>query len=109
MIADFNNIRKKVVHLILLNPRARERKLRNQAIGSILLKKYNLEIPQKIMAEIVRDSVNGVRAWQDFLAKNPTYRGSDYFDEKRIMAEEHQVALGYVPELKEVEKILKNL
>lgn len=109
MAENFKKIRKEVVKLILNDPRARERRLRNKAIGAILLKKYKLDISQNMMAKIVKDAESGTRAWRAFLKENPEFRGSDYFKDKHILEQERKIDLGYVPGLYEQIKILKKL
>ncbi len=108
MIQDFKKITKEVARLILSNPKARERKFKNRAIASLIIKKYNLPISIDIMADIVKDCENGSRAWRAFLRDHPAYRGSDYSDKKKL-EQEHKLELGYVPGLAEQQKILKRL
>lgn len=108
ILTEFKKVRKAVVELILNNPRARERKNRNKAVGSIIIKKYNLLISQDVMADIVRDIESGTRAWRDFLLNYPEYRGSDY-DDKIKYDQEHKLVLGYIPGLEEQKKILERL
>lgn len=108
MVEDFRKIKKEIVKLILTNPKARERKYRNKAVGSVIIKKYGLSIDQETMAQIVKDIENGTRSWRAFLEENPKYRGSDYGDKVKL-EQAHQLELGYVPGIDEQQKILEQL
>lgn len=80
-------------------PRARERKNKNRAIGNLLKSKYHsnlMDIEQSRMADIVSEVLTLDRQWRKILEENPDLRGTDY-KEKVELAQKKQIELGYSP------------
>lgn len=87
-------------------PRARERKNKNRAIGNVITQKYWTSFKDgKLIFEIndkrkVDDMVGEIlsldRKWRKILEENPDLRGSDYKDKERL-EQEKQIELGYTP------------
>lgn len=80
-------------------PRARERKNKNRAIGNVLKNKYYnnlMGIEQARMADIVSEVLTLDRQWRKILEENPDLRGTDY-KEKVELAQKKQIELGYSP------------
>lgn len=83
-------------------PRARERKNKNRAIGNVILEKYSSQFPlysdtkedKAKMADIVGEILSLDRKWRKILEENPDLRGSDY-KEKDKLEEDYQKSLGY--------------
>lgn len=82
-------------------PRARERKNKNQAIGNILMKKYSVDydlgvfnVTKSELADIVGEVLTLDRQWRKILEENPNLRGTDYKDKSRL-EEEKLIELGY--------------
>lgn len=78
-------------------PRARERKNKNRAIGNIIREKY-LNTPERIESAVIADMVGEIlsldRKWRKILEENPELRGSDYKD-KEVLEQQAQINLGY--------------
>jgi len=80
-------------------PRARERKNKNRAIGNVLKNKYYnnlMGIEQARLADIVSEVLTLDRQWRKILEENPDLRGTDY-KEKVELAQKKQIELGYSP------------
>lgn len=90
-------------------PRARERKNKNRAIGNLLSKKYRFDfLPKQMVADMVGEVLSLDRKWRKILEENPNLRGEDY-DEKVILEQEAQIKLGYEPDYKNNVAKLKTL
>lgn len=88
-----------LLEYLKLEPKARERKNKNRAIGNIIKKKYYsnlMQVEQSRMADIVSEVLNLDRKWRLILKENPDLRGSDY-KEKDILEQEKMLQLGYEP------------
>ncbi len=88
-----------LLNYLKTEPRARERKNKNRAIGNIITKKYLSNInPDRIEKGAIEDMVGEIlsmdRQWRKILEENPDLRGSDYKDKDRL-EEEKQLELGY--------------
>lgn len=67
-----------------IEPRARERKNKNRAIGNVILEDYYLDIPKQTMSEIVAEILTYDRVWRKILEENPALRGMDYLDKQKL-------------------------
>jgi hypothetical protein len=78
-------------------PKARERKNKNRAIGNVILEKYHTgQYSKEVMADIVGEVLTLDRQWRKILEENPDLRGADY-DEKTILEQKKMLELGYEP------------
>lgn len=78
-------------------PRARERKNKNRAIGYIVRNKYDLVciIDKEMMADMIGEILSLDRKWRKILEENPELRGTDYKD-KDLLEEKKLQELGYL-------------
>lgn len=79
---------------MLKEPRARERKNKNRAIGNVIKAKYHLEMEQGKIADMVGEILNADRAWRKVLEDNKDLRGTDYW-EKTDLEIKKRKELGY--------------
>lgn len=79
-------------------PKARERKNKNRAIGNLLIENYHLTISKETMQEIVAETLSMDRKWRKTLEDRPELRGTDY-DEKEVLAQRKELELGYEPQI----------
>lgn len=77
----------------------RERKNRLIGISKILKKNYNIEIDDKMLADLICEAQSLDRCWRKVLEENPELQGNDYND-KDILVQAKQVELGYEPLIK---------
>lgn len=85
--------------LLETEPKARERKNKNRAIGRIIEKMFPAltdAISIETVMEIVAETLTLDRQWRKLLADNPELRGSDYGD-KDELEQKAQINLGYEP------------
>lgn len=84
-------------------PRARERKNKNRAIGNLVFKQYFHfpgEVPEiglkikNAMPDIVAEILSMDRQWRKILEENPDLRGTDYGHKDELEVEK-QRQLGY--------------
>ena len=92
-------------------PRARERKNKNRAIGNLIIKIYPtlfegdpethrlLPVNKDKMSDMVGEILSLDRKWRKILEDNPDLRGTDYAD-KTILEQEKMLELDYQPTLK---------
>lgn len=91
-----------LIDYLTQEPRARERKYKNRAIGNVILEKYSSQFPlygdtkedKAKMADIVGEILSLDRKWRAILEKNPDLRGSDY-GQKEELVEKKLQELGY--------------
>jgi hypothetical protein len=83
---------------LLMYPWFRERKNKNVGIAKLLVAQFHLEIDPVIIEKLIVESYSLDRAWRKTLEENPNLRGTDYED-KVILEQETQIALGYEPKL----------
>lgn len=92
-------------------PRARERRNKNRAIGNIILGNcfplYE-SVDKERMADMVGQVLSLDRKWRKILEDNPNLRGTDY-DEKQILEEKKMLELDYEPDYKNNVAKLKTL
>lgn len=93
---DFTNMN--LLDYLKQEPRARERKNKNRAIGNITIKKYQLDknmfVDKEQMADMVGEILSMDRQWRKILEENPELRGTDYGDKDKL-EEMKQLELGY--------------
>lgn len=96
-------------------PKARERKNKNRAIGNLILEKYKLNdiayinvMSKEQASDMVGEILSLDRKWRKILEENPELRGTDYGD-KEMLAQEKQIELGYLPGFHEDLRKLKTL
>lgn len=97
-------------------PRARERKNKNRAIGNVILEKYSSQFPlygdtkedKAKMADIVGEILSLDRKWRKILEENPDLRGTDYKD-KEILEQNKMLELGFNPNHRQDVNKLKTL
>ena len=82
----------KTNHLIMKNylqeqPKARERKNKNRAIGNVIMERYNIQIDKAMMSDIVGEILNYDRVWRKILEDYPDLRGSDYGHKDKLEEE----------------------
>lgn len=77
-------------------PRFREREAKNRGIADLIIKKYNLDIDRRMLADILAEANSMDRAWRKCLEEDETLRGNDY-NEKTILETKKQIELGYTP------------
>jgi len=76
-------------------PRARERKNKNRAIGNVIAGNYGLAQQDKgRLADMVGEILSLDRKWRKILEENPELRGTDYAD-KDLLEERKIESLGY--------------
>lgn len=83
--------------LIEENPKARERKYKDDAIVHVLVTRFYHsfeEIDREKLIEFVKDHNTLDRSWRKILEERPELRGSDYNDKERL-EQEKQIELGY--------------
>lgn len=80
--------------LLEKQPRARERKYKNEAIAYLLKLKHSLNLDRKLLMEIVKEANTLDREWRKLLEENPKLRGSDY-EEKNKLVDKKLKELGY--------------
>ena len=85
-----------VLEYLNKEPRFRERKSKWRGIADLLIKRYNLTIDRRILADIVADASSADRYWRDILKNDPSLRGSDYTD-KDTLEQETMLHLNYSP------------
>jgi len=85
---------KEVTDYLKSEPRFRERSAKWRGIADLLIKKYQLDIDRKKLADIIADGSSADRAWRMALKENPDLRGRDYKD-KDMLEEEKMRELGY--------------
>lgn len=85
-----------LIDYLKTEPRARERKNKNRAIGNLLQKKYfyTENISKDKMADMVGEILSLDRKWRKILEENPDLRGTDYTDKVELELEK-QRELGY--------------
>lgn len=85
-----------LIEYLKTEPRARERKNKNRAIGNLVFKKYGLEtdIDKLLLSDVIGEILSLDRKWRKILEENPELRGSDY-GEKEVLEVEKQRELGY--------------
>ena len=78
-------------------PRARERKNKNRAIGNIAMLKFFpiVELDKARVADMIGEVLTLDRQWRKILEENPELRGSDYKD-KTLLEEKKLAELGYL-------------
>ncbi len=89
-------MKEEIIQYLKREPRFRERKSKWRGIADLLIKRYNLDIDRKILADIIADGSNADRCWRDILKNDISLRGADYSDGE-ILAQEKQIQLGYTP------------
>lgn len=77
----------------------RERKNRLIGISKLLKKQYNVEIDDKMLADLICEAQSMDRAWRKVLEENPELQGSDYGDKEKL-EQRTQINLGYEPLIK---------
>ena len=85
-------------------PRARERKNKNRAIGNLAWNQYSHNIGDNMGVRVIADKNKIIdmvgevlsldRKWRKILEENPDLRGTDYQDKARLEEEKLQ-ELGY--------------
>lgn len=78
-------------------PKARERRHKNRAIGNIIAEEYGLKtifIDKNRMADMVGEILSLDRKWRKILEDNPELRGSDY-SQKEVLEQSKMLELGY--------------
>ena len=85
-----------ILNYLKSEPRFRERSAKWRGIADLLIKKYNLDIDRRKLADIIADGSTADRAWRMALKENPDLRGSDY-DKKETLEQEKMLELGYSP------------
>lgn len=78
-------------------PRARERKNKNRAIGNLVRENYGLNdkhLSKDRVADMVGEILSMDRQWRKILEENPDLRGTDYGDKTELVLEK-QRSLGY--------------
>ncbi len=83
-----------IINYLKSEPRFRERSAKWRGIADILIKKYNLDIDRRKLADIIADGSTADRAWRMALKNDVSLRGSDYSD-KEMLEVEKQRELGY--------------
>ena len=83
-----------IIDYLKAQPKSRERKNKNRAIGNMIQMKYLVDIEKAKLADIVGEVLTLDRAWRKALEENPDLRGSDY-KEKEILSQQKQIDLGY--------------
>lgn len=78
-----------------IEPRARERRNKNRAIGNVILEDYSLDIPKQTMSEIVAEILTYDRVWRKILEENLHLRGTDYLDKQKL---EEQIISSFYPQ-----------
>ncbi len=71
-------ISEKLLQLLEVEPRARERAAKNRAIGNTIINEYGISVDKSMMQSIVGDILTLDRAWRKILEDNPHLRGTDY-------------------------------
>ncbi len=97
---------------LLEEPKARERKNKNRAIGNLLgirygkpiyneadksvkgFDHYELKVTRQVMADLIGECLTADRAWRKVLEENPDLRGSDYSNKDELETAKKQ-ELGY--------------
>jgi len=101
-------MKEEVLNYLKSEARFRERKSKWRGIADLIIKRYNLKIDRKIVADILADGCSADRNWRDILKENKDLRGTDY-DDGKILAEEKQLELGYEVGFRENSKKLSTL
>ena len=88
----------KLIDYLKKEPRARERKNKNRAIGNLMLEKYGIkELTREQCGDLIGEILSMDRQWRKILEDNESLRGKDYND-KDILEQEAQIKLGYTPD-----------
>lgn len=87
-------MKQEIIDYLNSEPRFRERSAKWRGIADILIKKYNLELDRKKLADIIADGSSADRAWRLALKDNPSLRGKDYAEGAKL-EEDYQRSLGY--------------
>lgn len=87
-------MKEEVITYLKNEPRFRERSAKWRGIADLLIKKYNLDIDRRKLADVIADGSSADRAWRDALLHNKNLRGTDYND-KEELEHKKQVELGY--------------
>lgn len=93
-------MKNEVLQYLKSEPRFRQRSAKWRGIADLLIKKYNLDIDRRKLADIIADGSNADRCWRLALKEDETLRGSDYLD-KDILEENAMLSLGYSPNYKQ--------
>ena len=80
--------------LLEAQPRARERKNKNEAIAFLIIKNHSLDLDRALVEKIVKEANTLDREWRKILEETPELRGSDY-DEKPKLVKKKLDELGY--------------
>lgn len=89
-----------VLQYLKSEPRFRERSAKWRGIADLIIKKYNLDIDRRKLADILADGSSADRAWRMALKENENLRGSDYEDKTKL-EQDKLLELGYSPNYKE--------
>ena len=89
-------------------PKARERRNKNRALGNLIIAHYHVPLPKETMEEIVGQILNADRYWRMVTKDNEHLRGSDY-KTKDTVEKNFQNALGYERGHGEFIKLTKHL
>lgn len=92
-------MKQEVLNYLEKEPRFRERSAKWRGIADLLIKKYQLDIDRRKLADIIADGSTADRCWRDELKNNPSLRGKDY-EEKNVLEQEKIISLGYEPRIK---------
>lgn len=101
-------MKEEVLTYLKQEPRFRQRSAKWRGIADLLIKKYNLDIDRRKLADVIADGSTADRSWRMALKENKDLRGTDYND-KDILEEQAQINLGYTPNYHEDVRKLKTL
>lgn len=101
-------MKEEVLTYLKQEPRFRQRSAKWRGIADLLIKKYNLDIDRRKLADVIADGSTADRSWRMALKENKDLRGTDYND-KDVLEEQAQINLGYKPNYHEDVRKLKTL
>ena len=101
-------MKEEVLTYLKTEPRFRLRKNKWRGIADLLIKKYNLDIDRRKLADVIADGSTADRNWRLILKERKDLRGEDYEDGE-ILAQEKQISLGYEPNYYQDKKLLARI
>jgi hypothetical protein len=97
-----------LINLLEAKESTRERKNKNKVIAYVLSKEFQIDLPLDKLESVVKRVNTLDREWRKLLQDNPELRGKDYAD-KKILEQEKELELGYIPGHEQDVKKLKQV
>jgi hypothetical protein len=89
-------MKNEILKYLKVDERFRLRKNKNKGIANLLSEKYHIEIPKDKRDDFIADILSADRCWRKCLEEDESLRGEDY-NQKEVLEQTAQIALGYVP------------